>query len=290
MLDVALLPDRALEAATDVPGRVQLRQGGSAASTARWLARLGVSCWLVCAVGRDAPGRALVDALRGDGVRVLARRVAGKRTGRIGVVVEPGGERSFVADRAAADEVRPEDLRPRTFAADLLHLPLYSLLGEPLGLAGRRAVELTRTTGGLVSLDLASVGPMLANGRQAAVDLVRGIGPNVLFATAAEVAALSGSSGAGLVGPAGVVVIKHGRHGASVIRAADGLRFDVVVHPLHPVDTTGAGDAFDAGFLAAFLAEPAETRQRPAALRRAVLAANRAAARQLAARPRELSL
>ena len=290
MLDVALLPDRAFESATDVPGRVQLRQGGSAASTARWLARLGVSCSLVCAVGRDAPGRALVDALRSDGVRVLARRVAGERTGRIGVVVEPGGERSFVADRGAADELRPDDLRPATFAVDLLHLPLYSLLGEPLGLAGRRAVELTRASGGLVSLDLASVGPMLAKGRQAAVELIRVVDPDVLFATAAEAAALPEASGSALVGPHGIVVIKQGRHGGSVMRARDGLRFDVLASPLVAVDTTGAGDAFDAGFLAAFLAEPAETRQRPAALRRAVVAANRAAARQLAARPRELQL
>src|SRR5690349_17990897 len=40
MLDVVLLPERALESGTDVPGRVALVQGGSAANTARWLARL----------------------------------------------------------------------------------------------------------------------------------------------------------------------------------------------------------------------------------------------------------
>ena len=53
MVDVVLTPGRRLEVGTDVPGRVGLRQGGSAANTARWLARLGVRTTLVCAVGRD---------------------------------------------------------------------------------------------------------------------------------------------------------------------------------------------------------------------------------------------
>ena len=100
MLDVVLTPERAPETGTDVPGRVALRQGGSAANTARWLARLGASSTLICAVGRDPEGRALVAALERDGVRVRATRVAGGRTGRIGVLVAPGGERSFVADRS----------------------------------------------------------------------------------------------------------------------------------------------------------------------------------------------
>ena len=92
MLDVVLAPERALETGTDVPGRVMLRHGGSAASTARWLARLGARVTLLCAVGRDPEGRALVAALERDGVRVRATRVAGERTGRIGVFVAPGGE------------------------------------------------------------------------------------------------------------------------------------------------------------------------------------------------------
>src|SRR2546426_2301448 len=142
MLDVVLAPSQQLELGTDVPGRVSLRQGGSAATTARWLARLGARATLVCAVGRDPEGRALVATVAGDGVRVRASRVAGERTGRVGVVVAPGGERSFVADRGAADALRPEDLRPSTFETDLVHLPVYTLVGGSLGEAGRRAIEL----------------------------------------------------------------------------------------------------------------------------------------------------
>src|SRR5215510_6892899 len=87
MLDVVVIPTRPLERGTDVPGKVALRQGGSAANTARWLAKLGARSTLVTAIGRDPAGRALVEALRGDRVTVRSVRVAGKPTGRIGVVV-----------------------------------------------------------------------------------------------------------------------------------------------------------------------------------------------------------
>jgi sugar/nucleoside kinase (ribokinase family) len=293
MLDVVLAPARPLENGTDVPGRVMLRQGGSAATTARWLARLGVPTTLICAVGRDAEGRGLTAALQADGVRIRATRVAGERTGRIGVMVAPGGERSFVADRAAADRLAPDDLRARDFAVDLLHLPAYSLLGAPLGAAGRRGIELARAGGALVSVDLSSVGPLLAPGRRAALRLVREAAPNVLLATTVEAEALVGDRDvARLTDVAGLVIVKRGRGGASVFcRAGDGpLAFDVATTHLEAADTTGAGDAFDAGFIATWIAVEPALRLRPAALRRAVLAAHRAATRQLTAQPRELVL
>jgi ribokinase len=294
VLDVVLAPARPLEHATDVPGRALLRQGGSAASTARWLGRLGVRTTLVCAVGRDAPGRALVDAVAGDGVKVRALRVAGARTGRIGVLVEPGGERSFVADRGAADRLRPGDLQPGWFAeADALHLPAYSLLGRPLGDAGMAAIRLARAAGSLVTLDLASAGPLLASGRRAAVALVRDAAPDLLLATAAEAEALLGTRRVdGLLDLAPVAVVKRGRKGATVLarEGAEMLRFEVATTPITASDTTGAGDAFDGGFLAAWLAARRRGLALPAALQRAALAGNRAALRHLSSPPPELSL
>ncbi len=292
VLDVVLVPDRALESGTDVPGRVALRQGGSAANAARWMARLGARVTLVSAVGRDAPGRALVEAVRRDGVVPRVVRVAGARSGRIGVLVAPGGERSFVADRAAADRLAPDDLRPAWFAgATLLHLPAYSLLGDPLGRAGRRASELARRAGALVSVDLASVGPLLELGRRRALETVAAAAPDLLFATATEAAAVTGGRGPeALLRLAPVVVVKRGAQGATVLaRESDGVRrFDVATRPLQALDTTGAGDAFDAGFVVAWLEARREGIGPATALRRAALAGHRAAARQLGGRREEL--
>lgn len=294
MLDVVLAPDRRLESGTDVPGHVALVQGGSAANTARWLGRLGARSTLVASVGRDPAGRALVDAVRSDKVTARVIRVAGTRTGRIGVVIGPGGERSFVADRGAADMLRPEDLQPAWFEwLDVLHLPVYSLLGEPLGSAGRWAIELARRTGGMVSVDLASIGPLLGRGRRVARQLVSDAAPDLLFATAAEAEALLGRYGVeGLLDFAPRAVVKRGSKGATVM-ARDGderLRFEVATEHLTAPDTTGAGDAFDAGFLVGWFAAKAADHPLPALMRRAALAGHRAAARQLAVQRPELPL
>jgi len=289
MLDVVLAASRPVETGTDVPGRVEIRQGGSAANTARWLARLGAKVQLVCAVGRDGAGRSLVNQLERDGVTVRATRVAGARTGRIGVLVAPGGERSFVADRRAADHLHPDDLQPDWFdRLELVHLPAYSLLGDPLGRAGARAIELGRSKGALVSVDLASIAPLLASGRRAARELIAAANPDLLFATEVEAEAFLGRpAGDGLLEYASIAVIKRGSRGARVVAREAGveeaLRFEIATPTVAVTDTTGGGDAFDAGFIVAWLAARAGGRPQPEALHRATLAGHRAAARHLTA-------
>jgi sugar/nucleoside kinase (ribokinase family) len=294
VVDVVLAPDRPLEHGTDVPGRVRLVQGGSAATTARWLGRLGARSSMIAAVGRDPAGRALVDALRSDGVTARLVRVPGARTGRIGVLVAPDGERSFVTDRAAALELRGTDLKAGWFArADAVHMPVYSLLDEPLSLAGRRAIELGRGAGAVVSIDLASIGSLLARGRRAARTLLDEIAPDLLFATASEAEGLLGRYAVeGLLDVAPIAVVKRGSKGATVLAREDdsSLRFEVATAHINATDTTGAGDAFDAGFLVAWFTARAAGRSLPASLQRAALAGHRAAARQLTSTRPELPL
>jgi sugar/nucleoside kinase (ribokinase family) len=296
VLDVVLVPDGVLRRGTDITGRVSLRQGGSASNSARWLGRLGARCSLVCAVGRDATGRSLIAAVAGDGVVVRAVRLTGVATGRIGVVVEPGGERSFVTERGAALRLAPTDLRPAWFAgADAVHLPAYSLLDEPLGLAGLAACRMAHAAGALVTVDLSSSAPLLAVGRRAALAIIREAAPDLVFATRDEATALLGAGHEDrLADLAPVAVLKLGRQGAAVLlRGSAGeapTRFDVATRPITALDTTGAGDAFDAGFLAGWL----EARRRGlapvAALRRGAVLGNKTALRQIGTVPPELTL
>ncbi len=295
VLDVVLAPAEPLQVGSDVPGRVSLVQGGSAANTARWLGRLGARATLVCAVGRDPTGRALVEALRSDGVTPRAVRVPGARTGRIGVLVASDGERSFVQDRGAALQLGPDDLRPAWFKGiDAVHVPTYSLLGEPLGLAGRRAVDLARAAGAVVSADLSSIGPLLADGRRGARSLMASIAPDLLFATAPEATALLGTTRPdGLLEFASIAIIKRGSKGATILaRGAAGerpLRFEVATRHMAAADTTGAGDAFTAGFLVGWFAARAAGRSQSVSLQRAALAGHRAAARHLGTPRAEIS-
>jgi sugar/nucleoside kinase (ribokinase family) len=90
-----------------------------------------------------------------------------------------------------------------------------------------------------------------------------------------------------------MAVVKRGAKGATVLaREPDGslLRFEVATTPVHATDTTGAGDAFDAGFLVGWFAAQAAGRSQAASLQRATLAGHRAAARQLTTPRPELAL
>ena len=291
IVDVVLAPAVAMLPGTDVPGRVMLRQGGSATTTARWLGRSGARVSLVAAVGRDDAGRALVRTIVKDGVVPHVVRIAGHRTGRVGVLVAPGGERSFVQDRAAALQLAPENLRAEWFtSAELVHIPAYSLLDRPLGEAGKRAADLAHAAGALVTVDLSSSGPLLALGRDAATAVVTAVRPDLLFAAGSEPSALV-SADAELLDIAPIVVLKRGPNGAAVLWRELGelRRLEVPAEIVTAPDTTGAGDAFDAGFILGWLTARHAGFSTKSALRRGASTGNRMAIRQLLEPRRELA-
>jgi sugar/nucleoside kinase (ribokinase family) len=296
-LDVVIHPDGALARGTDVPGTVRFRTGGSAANAARWAARLGARAVFVGAVGRDPWGRRLAASLAAEGVAARLSRVPG-RSPRIGVVVGADGERSFVADRGVADRLAPEALRPAWFAADLLHLPAYAFLSDPLMPASLRAVELARAAGALVSVDLASRGPLLSHGRREVLRRMRRVAPDLILGNEFEAGVLAAARGPqALLDLAAVVCVKRGAEGCAIwarpdstTRAPGPIALEVLASPVPAADTTGAGDAFDAGFLLAWLDARAAGVALTTALRRAALAGNRTAARHLLAPHREITL
>ncbi len=202
-----------------------------------------------------------------------------------------------MTDRGVADSLAPSALRPSWFArAGALHLPAYSLLRPPLSEASMRAVGLARASGAFVSVDLASRAPLLAAGADNGLRAVRAAAPDVLFANLDEVSALVGRRGAArLLDIAPVVVVKLGPGGCRVLwRSAASrpvLQVEVATKPLTGVDTTGAGDAFDAGFLYQLLVTDFDFAAPSAALlRRAALAGHRSAARLLTSPRPELAL
>ena len=134
-----------------------------------------------------------------------------------------------------------------------------------------------------MAVDLASHGPLLALGRESVWTRVAAVAPEVILGNREEVAALSGGRGwrraETLLELAPMVVVKLGPEGCRVLwrDAGSVARLDVATSPLTVADSTGAGDAFAAGFLVSLL-RLGWAPLTAATLRRAALAGHRAAA------------
>jgi fructokinase len=178
-------------------------------------------------------------------------------------------------------------VKPRWIAnADALHLPAYSLLTAPLADAAFAAAASVSARGGFVSVDLASRRPLAQAGRGRIRELLGRVDAEILFGNEAEMSAVSGAGRvAQMLDLAPVVVVKQGAAGCRVMWR--GGHSVVATKSIVATDTTGAGDAFDAGFLFSLIASGYRRGSAVdgAVLRRAALAAHRAAS-QLLKRPR----
>jgi ribokinase len=256
MVDVVAAAAAPLAHASDTDARVRWTGGGAAANVAAWLAAAGVPVALVSRVGDDLAGRGAVDELRAAGVDARVAVDAEHATGTCVVVIGADGERTMLPDRGANLALAPDDVPADLFAAGgHLHLSGYVLLHAGPRAAGLAALDHAREAGMTISVDPASAAPLRAAGVERVLAWVDGV--DTLLPNADEAAALTGEEDAeraarALVERARVreVVVTLGAGGALW---SDGTR--VVREPapdgLAVVDTTGAGDAFAAGWLAA---------------------------------------
>lgn len=230
---------------TDTEVEIFRRRGGSAANVAVAAAEVGAAVRFVGRVGADAIGASLVSDLEAAGVDAVVQRVG--RTGTIIVLVDAAGERSMLPDRAAAaelDVVSAADLD----GVDWLHIPAYSLVRGPLADVSIEAIRVVKKRGGAVSIDVSSVAIIEEFSVTSFVELLKTLGPNVVLCNRDEADLLNVSAAGGLPETA-ITVVKDG--GSEAIALADsGLIASAPARKLSEVrDTTGAGDAFAAGFI-----------------------------------------
>jgi len=254
--DVVAVLSGAPAPGSDRPAAIRSRGGGAGANVAVHLAQLGVPVVLAGCIGDDAAGAGLAAELGAAGVQLALRTVPGAATGTIVSLVEPDGQRSMLADRGANLALRPEDVPPPPPGGHL-HLSGYTLLDPGPRTAGLAAMEAAVAAGCTVSVDPASTGPLAAYG----VDrwLADTALATLLLPNAEEARLLTGCAD-----PADAARALAERHAVvAVSLGADGAlwatRAELVHRPAHEtvvVDTTGAGDAFAAGLLAAWLTTP----------------------------------
>lgn len=254
MTDVIAQLSGPLAVGSDTPSRISYLGGGSAANTACWLAGSGVPVVMIGRVGDDEQGRSAEALLRNFGVQLAVTVDPHAPTGTCLVLSTESGDRTMVPDPGANATLQPGDIPGDLFVAGAhLHMSGYALLSSTVRPAALAAMALARERGMTVSVDAASSALIRGVGLQ----MLSWIGqPSPLFANAEEAMQLSGhddpwDAARALSFHCGQCVVKLGPDGA--LWAEQGQASLVGTTPVHVVDTTGAGDAFAAGFLAARL-------------------------------------
>ena len=243
---------------------IRLTIGSSSVITACGAARLGLRVAMVGVVGDDAFGRFMLDAMDERGLDVTSVRTApGVPTGA-SVILSDGHDRAILTARGTIGAVTATDV-PDALLTRARHLHIGSwFLQEGLRpetdtlLARARAAGLTtsidpnwdpgeRWDGGLTAL-LPRLDLVFPNDTE--VRRIAGI--DDVEAAAVALARRGGSPGGEGADRMLLVVVKRGPDGAFVA-STDGVVATVPRYPVVPIDTTGAGDSFDAGFLHAWL-------------------------------------
>jgi sugar/nucleoside kinase (ribokinase family) len=227
--------------------------GGSAAITAAGCARLGLDTALLTAIGDDVLGDLTRRQLEDRGVQLVLARVAADLPTGLSVILSPADDdRAILTLPGTIPALRPADLTDARLGA-ARHVHVASLYLQPRLAAGLAAVfARARALGVGTSLDT-NWDP---TGRWDSIDEILAH-TDVFLPNAAELRAVAGvadveTAAAKLVATGTAVVMKDGAAGARAwwpggSCAAPG-------RPVRVADTTGAGDSFNAGFLAGRLA------------------------------------
>jgi sugar/nucleoside kinase (ribokinase family) len=252
MADVIVRPEGPLARGSDRRASITVQPGGSAANQAAWLASFGVTVDFVARVGlADVES----ETARFKAIGVAPHLVGDPRreTGRLVAIIDANGERSFLTDRGANEKLEARDI-PDTLIgrATLIHLSGYSFFAP----SARAAVldVMQRAGDKRISVDPASAEFLREVGADTFLSWTRGAA--ILFPNEEEAAVLTGSTDretqcARLAAHYPLVVIKRGAAGAEAVEGA--RRWRVSAPKIEAMDTTGAGDAFVASFLAARL-------------------------------------
>jgi ribokinase len=268
--EVATLEALTVARGSDFPSRATLSPGGSAANTATWLARAGNDVYLIGAVGADPLGDYLINEIGTSGVNMMVQRVPGELTGVCLILNEIDGQRTMIPSAGANSRFDSVQLLDQLAASKIthLHVSAYVLFHELSGLTALAYMDAARQVGATVSLDPASIALLEHNQTRLMAALAMS---DILLANADEareitrllskneivenVNALDLDLISTALNPLSPIVVV--TDGPEPVRALANRvhNFTSPVSKIRSIkSTTGAGDAFNAGYLNAWLA------------------------------------
>lgn len=222
--------------------------GGSAANTIYALAKLGVPCRFAGVVGDDPDGLLVLEAFSSVGVDLRGVAVkAGHGTGRVFCFVDKAGHRALYVCAGANLEVCLEELR-RALSEDVVWVHCSSFVGDTAFLAQR---ELVSTLPPTVRFSFAPGALYARRGLEALRPFLER--SDLFFVTLPELQVLTGTgdalAGARALLAAGVKTVVVTRGAAGSLQVGLDRIHEEPALPVAVRDTTGAGDAFAAGFI-----------------------------------------
>ncbi len=265
--NIVVWPEGPVWPGTDNPSRIVAARGGSAANVAVAAASVAEGRFVsrfIGQIGSDPAGDHLVRVLKAAGVDTCVQRDG--ISARVVMIVDAEGARTMYPDPGSAAHLAV--IPPHWMECTrILHVPLSGLLHEPMRSTVLYAISAAQSVGVQISLDLSSVATIEQLGAQEVRHLLHQIGPHVVFAGCAEAEAVRLDEDPHP--SVGLHVITAGSHPAHVgAWVPDLVKHDFIVEwtevPARELDdvhdTTGAGDRFAAGFLAARMtgADPVE--------------------------------
>ena len=253
-LDVIVKMQTEIHVGSDTASQISMHGGGAAANTATWLAQLGHSVFFSCRLGDDAAGRAISSEF--DLWKIEHRKtfLENEKTGVVVVLVDDKGDRTMFPDSGANSGISERDL-PNLHGFDAAYLSGYSLF-NPLSTNGvLRMVNEIKDVGIPLIFDPASVGTMMAFNRKRVIETLAYMDITIMNEDEARYIADCDALDEALdfiTEIVSIAVIKTGSSGAIArIRGSN----TVISHAdaVNAIDTTGAGDAFAAGFIPMWL-------------------------------------
>ena len=230
------------------PLGVKYVAGGSAANTISCTAIFGMPSSFIGKIGDDELGLLFKSDQEQYGIHTTLLK-SGHSSGRSMVFVSGGNaERTFAVYLGAALDLVPEDLKPEYFQGhDYFHIEGYLVQNQSLI---RKAVELAHEAGCLISLDMASYNVVESN-NAFLHDIVEKY-VDIVFANETEARAFTKLSDPRaaldeISKMCSIAVVKVGKDGSWVKSGTE--EHYIPIWPAEPVDATGAGDTYAAGFL-----------------------------------------
>ncbi|HEX4812263.1 MAG TPA: carbohydrate kinase family protein [Nonomuraea sp.] len=238
----------------DIVEDAEIVLGSSGAITACGAARLGARVALAGVVGDDWLGAFVLERLRDRGVdTTYCVRRPGRRTG-MSIVLGARGDRSILTFPGEIGRLSAADVPEVALsAARHVHVSSYFLQydlwkGLPALFSG------ARRRGATTSVDPNwDPSHSFAHGLPELLPLIDYLLPNEAEALRISGAGTVESAAAALAARGACTVVKRGADGA-LLHHPDGTVLTVTAPHVKPVETTGAGDSFDAGLLATLLA------------------------------------